>query len=186
MQSDIANIMTELREDHRNMGIVLDLLDGVIEHIRAEDDSDLELLAEIMHYMTVYPDAVHHPKEDLVYGELQKNRPDLADGLDDVPDDHKDIAELGLKLRGDVESIESGYAIRREQLVDDAARYVKRLRNHMQWEEDDLFKRVDRMIESKSQPIDLSKFRELKDPVFGKAAAAGFQRLMERLETASG
>ena len=186
MQSDIAEIMRELREDHRNMAIVLNLLDDVIEHIRAEDDSDLELLSEIMHYMTVYPDSVHHPKEDLVYEQLKINRPELAEGLDDVPGDHQDIAELGLRLRGDVESIESGYAIRRDQLIDDASRYVKRLRDHMQWEENDLFKRIDRMIESKSHPIDLAKFRELKDPVFGESAAAGFQRLMESLEAARG
>ncbi len=184
MEADIADLMAELREDHRNMAIVLDLLDGVIEHIRAEDDTDLELLAEIMHYMTVYPDAVHHPKEDLVYEQLQHNRPDLAEGIEDVPGDHEDIAELGIRLRNDIESIESGTAIRREQLIEDASNYVQRLRNHMQWEESDLFKRIDRMIESKSHPIDLAHLREMADPVFGESSAAGFHRLMESLEAA--
>lgn len=182
MEADIADLMKDLREDHRNMAIVLDLLDGVIEHIRAEDDSDLELLSEVMHYMTVYPDAVHHPKEDLVYEQLQHNRPDLAEGLEDVPGDHADIADLGTRLRNDIDSIESGTAIKREKLVEDAMNYVTRLRNHMAWEENDLFKRIDRMIESKAHPIDLTHFRELHDPVFGESAAAGFNRLMESLQ----
>ncbi len=183
MEADIADLMSELREDHRNMAIVLDLLDTVIEHIRNEDDTDLELLGEIMHYMTVYPDAVHHPKEDLVYEQLQHNRPDLAEGLDDVPDDHADIAELGIRLRNDIDSIESGTAVRRQQLIDDATGYVQRLRNHMQWEESDLFKRVDRMIESKKHPIDVSHLEEVADPIFGQSATAGFHRLMESLES---
>lgn len=185
MEADIADLMAELREDHRNMSVVLDLLEGVIDHIRAEDDTDLELLAEIMHYMTVYPDAVHHPKEDLVYKQLQHNRPDLAQGIEDVPGDHADIADLGTRLRNDIESIESGTAIRREQLIEDASNYVQRLRKHMEWEETDLFKRIDQMIESKSHPVDLAHFREMDDPVFGKSAAAGFNRLMESLEAAS-
>ena len=184
MQAEIADLMTELREDHRNMAIVLDLLDEVIEHIRAEDDTDLELLGEIMHYMTVYPDAVHHPKEDLVYEQLQHNRPDLAEGLDDVPSDHTEIAELGVRLRNDIDSIESGTAVRRQQLIDDASNYVQRLRNHMQWEETDLFKRIDRMIESRKHPIDISHLQAVDDPVFGKSAAAGFNRLMASLDAA--
>jgi hemerythrin-like domain-containing protein len=59
--------MTELREDHRNMAVVLDLLDEIVAIMGNGDDPDFELLDEIMRYMTVYPDAVHHPKEDVVY-----------------------------------------------------------------------------------------------------------------------
>jgi hemerythrin-like domain-containing protein len=182
MQTEISTLMAELREDHRNMAIVLDLLDRVIDDIRNENDDVLELLAEIMHYMTVYPDAVHHPKEDLVYGQLQQHRPDLSSGLENVADDHKEIAELGVQLRNDIDAIESGTAVRRQQLIDDAASYVQRLRNHMQWEEADLFPRIDRMLESKSQPLDLTEFRSMRDPVFGASSQAGFRRLMESLK----
>ena len=182
MQAELADLMNELREDHRNMAIVLDIVDGVIDSIRAEDDSVLELLAEIMHFMTVFPDAVHHPKEDLVYEQLQELRPDLANGLEDVPGDHADIADLGLRLKADIDAIESGSTVKREQLISDAASYVERLRNHMAWEESDLFERVDRMLGSKKHPVDLSRFHELHDPVFGESSAAGFQRLMESLK----
>ena len=182
MQAELADLMKELREDHRNMAIVLDILDGVVDSIRAEDDSVLELLAEIMHYMTVYPDAVHHPKEDLVYEQLQELRPDLAEGLEDVPGDHADIADLGLRLKADIDAIESGSTVKREQLIGDASSYVERLRNHMIWEETDLFQRIDRMLESKKHPVDLSRFHEMHDPVFGESSAAGFRRLMESLK----
>ena len=183
MQADLADLMRELREDHRNMSIVLDLLDDVTAKIRDEDDSVLELLAEIMHYMTVYPDAVHHPKEDVAYAQLREHRPDLAEGLEDVPGDHKDIAELGLRLKSDIDSIESGTAVRREQLVEDASGYVKRLRDHINWEEGDLFERIDRMLESKTHPVDLSHFDSTYDPVFSESSAAGFQRLMASLKS---
>mgnify|MGYP001545787617 CR=1 FL=1 len=185
MQADLADLMRELREDHRNMGIVLNLLDDVTDKIRGEDDSVLELLAEIMHYMTVYPDAVHHPKEDVAYAQLREHRPDLAEGLEDVPGDHAELAELGLRLKSDIDAIESGTAVRREQLVEDAAGSVTRLRDHMAWEASDLFQRIDRMLESKAHPVDLSHFESAYDPVFSESSAAGFQRLMESLKAAA-
>ena len=46
---------------------VLNLLEQVGESARAGEDPDFELVDEIMRYMTIYPDAVHHPKEDIVY-----------------------------------------------------------------------------------------------------------------------
>ena len=66
------------------------------------EDPDFELVAEIMRYMTVYPDAVHHPKEDIIYTRLRNEREDLAEGLDDVTHDHEMIATLGGRLRDDV------------------------------------------------------------------------------------
>ena len=130
--------MTELREDHRNMTVVLDLLDGLIEEMDAGGDPDFELFDEIMRYMTVYPEAVHHPKEDIVYEQLREMRPDLTEDLDHVPDDHSDIAHLGSLLRDEIEAVIAGGAVRREKMIEDAAAYVTRQRNHIQWEEKDL------------------------------------------------
>ena len=79
MGSEARTLMKELREDHRNMAIILDLLDDVVREAAAGQDPDFELFDEIMRYMTVYPDAVHHPKENIVYEQLRARRPDLAD-----------------------------------------------------------------------------------------------------------
>ena len=146
------------------------------------EDPEFELIDEIMRYMTVYPDAVHHPKEDVIYAELRKTRPDLTTGLDNIPSDHREIAALGSKLRDDVEAIIAGAAVRRESFVKDATDYVQRLREHMQWEEDDLFKRVDEMIREDDQPIDVEEFQHIKDPVFGLEIESVFRRLMASLK----
>ncbi len=173
--------MTELREDHRNMTVVLDLMDGLVEQMEAGKDPDFELLDEIMRYMTVYPDAVHHPKEDIVYEQLRCERPDLAQDLDHVPDDHSDIAHLGASLRDDVEAINAGAAVRREKMIEDTVAYVLRLRNHMRWEEEDLFKRVDKMLDDEPRKVDISDLEHIRDPVFELEIEAGFRRLLASL-----
>lgn len=182
MGSDTRQLLEELREDHRNMALVLNVLENVTDSAQSGDDPDFELVDEIMRYMTIYPDAVHHRKEDMVYDELKKNRSDLTDGLDDVSAEHREIAALGTKLRDDVEAINAGAAVRREHFVEDASEYVQRLRKHMQWEEEDLFKRVDEMISDGSLPIDVEQFQHIKDPVFELEVESGFRRLMVSLE----
>lgn len=185
MQSKGKALMKELREDHRNMSIILELLDDVVEHASSGKDPDFELLDEIMRYMTVYPDAVHHPKEDIMYEQLRQKRPDLAEGLESVPDDHDEIAALGSALRDEVEAINAGAAVRRQKLIEDASSYVNRLRAHMAWEERDLFKRIDTMLFAEPEEIDVSEFEHIKDPVFELEVEAGFRRLLSSLKQAS-
>jgi len=182
MESDARELMTELREDHRNMAVVLDLLDEIVAIMGNGDDPDFELLDEIMRYMTVYPDAVHHPKEDVVYQQLRDKRPDLADGLEDVPGEHRDIARLGLLLRDEIDAVVAGAAVRREQMIADTSAYSTRLREHMSWEEQDLFARVDSMLEDAPQQVDVARYEHIKDPVFELEIEAGFRRLMASLK----
>jgi hemerythrin-like domain-containing protein len=182
MGSDTRQLLSELREDHRNMALVLNVLESTIEIATTGEDPDFELIDEVMHYMTVYPDAVHHPKEDVVYAKLKEQRPDLAEGLDDVPADHAQIAVLGSKLRDDVEAIVAGAAVRREQFIIDALKYVGRLRNHMIWEEEDLFNRIDTMIGEGSHAVDVDDLLHIKDPVFELEVEAAFHRLVSSLK----
>jgi len=181
MDTDARELLVELREDHRNMARVLDLMDGLVQEMEQDKDPDFELFNEIMRYMTVYPDAVHHPMEDIVYEELRSRRPDLSEDLDHVPDDHADIAHLSTLLRNEVEAVNAGAAVRRNKMIEDATAYILRLRNHMQWEEDDLFRRIDLMLEAEPYKVDVGDIGRIKDPVFELEIEAGFRRLLESL-----
>jgi hemerythrin-like domain-containing protein len=181
MDADARILMNELRLDHRNMAMVLKLLDGLVVEMEAGRDPDFELFEEIMRYMTVYPDAVHHPKEDVMYEKLRAKRPDLAEDLDHVPDDHREIAQLSMLLRSEVEAVVAGAAVRRARMIEDAAAYIKRLRDHMRWEEEDLFSRIDLMLEAEPYTVDISSIEHIKDPVFELEVEAGFRRLLDSL-----
>ena len=74
MRIQLARILEELREDHRNLARLLDLLENECRDVPAEGEPDMDLLHDIMHYMTVYPDAIHHPREDLVYTAFSGSR----------------------------------------------------------------------------------------------------------------
>jgi len=182
MGNNVAEMLAELRADHKNMTLLLNLLEQEANRLYEGQDADYELVYDIMRYMTVYPDAVHHPKEDRVYAELKIVRPDLSKGLDRVLVDHRDLAELGMKLRNDIDSIMAGTALRRNVIVADAMRYVQRLRDHMHWEERDLFVRIDEMVHDGHRLIVDSVDHDSEDPVFGPEVEEQFGKLFKSIQ----
>ena len=185
MTIQLADILGNLREDHRNMAIMLDLLERETERIRDGEKPDFELIHDIMRYMTTYSDAVHHPKEDILYGAIREERPDLAAGLEQVEPEHEELGNLGATLRNDVEAIASGAAVTRDTLISDATDYIRRLREHMDWEEGDLFKRADSLIDAeKAMFVDISHLDGL-DPVFGPEREHTFANLLENIKAYS-
>jgi len=113
------------------MALMLNILERQSNRIYEGKEPDYELLHDIMHYMTVYPDTVHHPKEDCIYAELKAARPDLATGFERITMDHRHIAELSIKLRDDVAALAVKGAeaiLRREVNVSVHAELLQRLK----------------------------------------------------------
>lgn len=184
MRIKLARILDELREDHRNLGRLLDLLESECKVIPEDGEPNMELLRDIMHYMTVYPDAIHHPREDLVYAAMREHGAELAEGLENIPGDHREIAELGETLRRDIEAIISGAAVTRQHLLEDLVNYVGHLRRHMEWEEADLFPRADSLARDReSATVDVSMHLG-EDPVFGATTVKAFSNLLTYLQRA--
>jgi len=178
----MADLLEDLREDHRNMTTMLDLLGRQVDHIRDGDRPDYELIHDIMRYMTVYSDAVHHPKEDLLYASMKAEKPDLDADLARVGPEHREIADLGETLRNDVEAVASGAAVTRERIIADTTEYVRQLRQHMAWEEEDLFRRARDLVQSeKSMSVDISHLDTL-DPVFGTEREHSFANLLRSIK----
>lgn len=185
MTIQLADILSELREDHRNMSTMLDMLEREIERVRDGQKPDYELLHDIMRYMTTYSDAVHHPKEDILYSAMKAATPELAEGLERVEPEHEELAGLSETLRNDVEAVASGAAVTRETIINDTTDYVRRLREHMNWEEGDLFKRADSLVDAEEAMfVDISHLDAL-DPVFGPEREHTFANLLEHIRAFS-
>ncbi len=181
----LANLLNDLSEDHHNMSAMLDLLEQQVDHIRDGERPDYELIHDIMRYMTVYSDAVHHPKEDLLYTGIRSEQPDVAPSLERIETEHREIAALGETLRNDIEAVASGTAVTRERVIADTTEYVRSLRKHMAWEEEDLFQRARDLVNSeKSMFVDISELDQ-PDPVFGPEREHSFANLLQNIKDSS-
>ena len=175
--TQLGDVMASLREDHRNFAVLLEIVAEEATAARKGGDPDFELLADIMHYMSGYSDAIHHPAENRVYELLARSQADDALGLGRVEVEHRELTEMTRDFRNLCDAGKSGAALRRERLVDAADAYIKRLGEHIAWEEKELFPRADRLVLESAEIAVVAA----NDPVFGPRPEAAFNRLLERL-----
>jgi len=174
--------MSGLRGDHRNMAMLLDLLDAEIDRLADSGEPDFDLVRDIMLYVTEYPDVVHHPKEDIVYRHLKSLRPEIHTELERVETDHQYIEEFGQKLRSSVEAISIGANINRDELIEKCHHYMEQLREHMYWEETELFSLADELQHFGDWSEVLLKNNEISDPLFGSRVERKYGRLLARIQ----
>lgn len=178
MNNAVEILLSGLRSDHRNMALLLDSLDAEIDKLTASREPDYSLVRDIMLYVTEYPDVVHHPKEDFVYRHLATLRPDIQANLERVEKDHQYIEEWGLKLKYDIEALSSGTTPGRDELVAELHEYMEQLREHMYWEETELFSLADELQHYGDWSDVILANNEISDPLFGSPAERKYRSLL--------
>ena len=182
MTKDVEQLMNGLRGDHRNMALLLDLLDTEIDKLAASEEPDYGLVRDIMLYVTEYPDVVHHPKEDIVFRHLKSLRPEIRTDLERVETDHQYLEESGLKLKNDMEAISNGAKLDRNELIEKFHHYMEQLREHMYWEETELFSLADELQLYGDWSEVVLKNNEISDPVFGSRVERKYRRLLAKIQ----
>ena len=182
MTNDVEQLMSGLRGDHRNMVMLLDLLGAEINRLATFGEPDYDLVRDIMLYVTEYPDVVHHPKEDIVYRHLKSLRPEIHTDLERVETDHQYIKESGLKLRNGIEAISIGANLSRDGLIERLYHYMDQHRDHMYWEEINLFSLADELQHYGDWSEVVLKNNEISDPLFGSRVERKYRRLLAKIQ----
>jgi len=182
MKIDVEQLMSGLYTDHRNMALLLDLLEMETERLAASGEPDYDLLRDIMLYMTEYPDVVHHPKEDLIYQRLRSLHPEIDDDLKRVETDHQNIEKSGLTLKSDIEAMSVGVDLNRDEIIDNFRQYIEQLREHMFWEEKELFTLADELQSDGDWSAIEFKNDEIGDPLFGPRVERKYRKLLARIQ----
>ena len=182
MTKYVEQLMSGLRGDHRNMVMLLELLDAEIDRLAASGEPDYEFVRDIMLYVTEYPDVVHHPKEDIVYRHLKSLRPETHTDLERVETDHQHIEESGLKLRNSIEAISIDADFNRGELIENFRDYSDQLSEHMYWEEANLFSLADEMQHFGDWSEVVLKNNEIGDPLFGSRVERKYRRLLAKIQ----
>ena len=173
----LGDVMASLREDHRNFAVLLELVAEEATAARQGRDPDFELLADIMHYMSGYSDAIHHPAENRVYELLARSQAEDAPDLGRVETEHRELTEMTREFRNLCDAGKSGATLLREGFVEAADAYIEHLGEHIAWEEKELFPRADRLV---LESVEIAVVAA-NDPVFGPEPEAAFNRLLKRL-----
>jgi hemerythrin-like domain-containing protein len=173
------NILAQLKSDHENVATLLDILDDQIELVEKLENADYDLMRDIMHYMTTYPDGFHHPIEDVVIEMLIERQPSCRDFALSLVKEHADLAKKSRLFLEMLLKVIDGEVVLRKDIVALGTDYIRALRCHMQKEDERLFPRAIEVLSEEDWKRISDKVERQRDPVFGEIVEAQYRSIYQ-------
>lgn len=174
-------LLDRLQQDHRNIEILLRILGRQLDGIRRGDRPDYQLMYQIIHYLTYYPDRHHHIVEDILFTRLAEKRPAMRPILQTLHGQHDELSGYGILLRGMICDVLGDLPVARSSLCELGKAYVQAYENHLHCEERHVFDQLQKAF-SDSDWMNLVTTVELRtDPLFARESALEYRHLSEQL-----
>ena len=167
--------------EHADFVRLLDILESQIGLFHEEADVNYELMLDIVHYLTEYPDRFHHPEEDIAFGKLARRDPSIQGRVREVLGEHKVIAAAGKRLVEQLDAILGEAMLEREVVEVDAATYIAFYRQHMAREEADLFPRPEDVLGDADWNAVAEVIVPRADPLFGSQVGERYRQLHRQI-----
>lgn len=163
----MVKVLDALRDEHRNFSRVLEILTREIALFEKAEEPDYDLLEKIVEYLTNFPDASHHPKEDLLYQKLTARDSKTADLMGNLETEHLKLSELTLGFSKKLQNVLLDAEQPREEFVVAAKEFIDFFRSHIMLEELRFFPAALRAL----SPADWKEIEDslsnAADPIFG-------------------
>ncbi len=180
------NVLGQLNTDHDHVTQLLAILESQLDHVRRAESTDFELLRDVMHYMTHYPDRVHHPVENLVIEKLIERDPSIRDAAIAIVQEHRVLTEKGETFLEMVSRVADGEMVLREDIEAKGRDYVEFLRTHMKKEDDELFPLAEKLLTKEDLRQVAETIEHRADPVFGAIVETQYEELYAFIQHNSG
>ncbi len=168
-------IIDALRQEHRSIEKLLLVLERELSVFDRTEQPDYEVIWAVISYFKVYPDAYHHPQEEMVFEKLKARDPDAAAKIGDLAAEHRSGAERLRRVAQAVESVLADQEVLR-QTVDDIIRdFIARERLHIAMEERDFFPAALKALRPEDWAEIALTLTDRKDPLFSESVEEGFE-----------
>ena len=184
----MSTVMSELRQDHRNVREILGLLSRQLDAVSDTSGGDFELMRDIMIYMTRYPDHTHHPKEDLMFERMRERgvAPDTEATIVKLLREHAALAEKGNLFRDMLIGVVDGAMVKRDALVATGRDYAEFLSYHARLEDETVFLEAEKLLDDADWAVVRKAFEAQVDPIFGPAVEHEFESLHDYIRYSAG
>jgi len=163
----MADLIDSLQQDHANIARLLRLLERQVAQIRGAQRPDYDVLLGLMTWFFDFPDACHHPKEDLLARRLSESGIGPAGMAEGLADQHRDLAEQLRRFSDALHAVLEERELSRAAFADLAEAFIAAQRKHMEQEERHFFPLVRTALTSESLAMPDLAALERDDPLFG-------------------
>jgi hemerythrin-like domain-containing protein len=177
----MAAVVDVLREEHRNMALLLGALERQIDVFAQGGPPDYDVVCGISLYFIEYPDKCHHPKEDAICNQVIKCHIKEPYVFIDLLIEHKSIHDRAIRFNDAVRALLNDTDIARSTVVDAAQEFIATQRQHMKREEESFFPLVERLLTPDEWSRVEGELASRLDPLFRGSVEERFKTVRERL-----
>ena len=178
-------LLDTLHDDHKNYAVLLGLLSAEADKLEQGAQPDFVRMYDIANYMVNYPDAYHHPHEELIFDVLSALEPECSADVGELNKEHRQLAETGLALKEAVNGVINGAIIPLDRILDNARAYIELLWKHMNTEEGNIFPKARSTLEDTEWQMINDKISQVEDPLFGDVVQTQYAKLYEGIVRSS-
>jgi hemerythrin-like domain-containing protein len=164
-----------LRQEHRNIEKLLLVLERELSVFARGDRPDYEVVHAVIAYFQVYPDAYHHPTEDMVFEKLKVRDPAAAADIGDLAADHRRGAERLRRVARAVEDVLADQELLRQNVNDIICDFIEQERRHIAMEERDFFPAAVNALQPQDWAEIASRLTDQRNPLFSEVAEQRFE-----------
>ena len=164
-----------LRQEHRNMETLLLVLERELSLFARGERPDYEVVHAVIAYFQVYPDACHHPLEDMVFDKLKARDSAAAARLGNLAADHRRGAERLRRVAQAVESVLADQQFLRQTINDIIRYFIEQERRHMAMEERYFFPAALKALQSQDWAEITARLTDQRDPLFSDVVEERFE-----------
>lgn len=175
----------QLLREHRNTSRLLDLLERELRQLRS-GEPDYNLMIDVLHYLGSYVDRHHHPREEAAFALAARRASRLAEAAATVEHQHSTLIGSASSLLEDVQRAQMDLPVQTARLLEEGTSYVQGLREHMRYEEAELFPEIASILTARDWEHIDTEHGPVRDPLFGPQVQARYRSLFEQLVLAAG
>lgn len=174
-----SNAIGIIRAEHRVLGAVINNFKAMLLEVQSERmKMDFPLFWAMVYYIDVFPDRLHHPKEDDWLFSRVKQRTQLADSLiDALQSQHQAEPQALAHIRRDLGNFEAGVPGSLEALQATVLAYSDFTWKHLRAEENELLPLAEVHLLASDWDDIAHAFAQNEDPLVGSADNAMFNAL---------
>lgn len=181
----MAQAISIIKREHRNLGAVLSCLDALVDEVnKGGRTPDFRVFHAIFNYLEGFLDRYHHPKEDdYLLPALRRRYPQCAELLNEIEEQHHQGDNLLKTFQEALSAYEQGGKDKFPGFRSVAKRYVEFQLKHAHTEEREVLPLAKtHLTEEDWEAIDTA-FLENSDPLFGESRRQEFDSLFKLIAT---
>jgi len=135
----MIEIIEILCQEHRNIEKLLRVMEQELSVFDRGERPDYEVFGAIIEFFKKYPDACHHPKEDIIYEKFKSRAPGRAASISDLEAEHREGAVRLRRVAHAIENVLNDQELLRESFDRVVRDFIDSERKHIAFEEEVVF-----------------------------------------------